>query len=250
LVGALVRLIAALSIMIAAAPVAAEAETPPGYTTAVDRAFDEFALGNYAEARTHFLTAHRLLPNARTLRALGMVDFEEKRYRAAIDWLDQALASQVRPLTPEQRAHVGGLIAQARDYVARYRFVITPPHAKLLIDGAVSDLREELWLDVGTHELEVRAEGHLTQRRHLLVTGQRDQTVRIDLSAEQAASGANELRTKRRRIAWSSAAALLVAGVATALVVQLTREPKQREPSGDTSLPIPDPPASMRWRFP
>lgn len=244
-------LIAVLLPLLAVATVAAEADPPAGYTVAVDRAFDEFALGNYAEARAHFLIAHRLLPNARTLRALGMVDFEEKRYRAAIEWLEQALVSDVRPLTPEQRAHVEGLISQARDYVARHRFAITPAHAELRIDGAPSDVRDEVWLDVGTHEIEVRAEGHLTQRRRLLVAGRRDEIVRIDLPREESASaGADEQRSRRRRIAWSSAAALVVAGAATLLVVQLTRAPKQREPGGDELLPVPDPPAAMRWRFP
>jgi tetratricopeptide (TPR) repeat protein len=233
-------LIAALLLLSLGRAVEAQPQTaapsppaPAGYDEAIDRAFEEFALGNYPEARAHFLAAHRLFPNARTLRALGMVDFEEKRYRAAIIDLEQALASTVRSLTPEQQSHVQNLIEQARNYVARYRFELAPREAALVVDGEAvpPEQREQLWLDVGEHVVDVRAEGYRDQRTRLLVSGQRDETVRLALlpyrPVERADDGSDRQR-RRRRWLWSAAAAV-VAGAAAVAVVQFTRD---RSPSG------------------
>ena len=49
----------------------AKSALPPGYTQAIEEAFREFELGNYAEARSHFTAAHELFPSAPTLRALA-----------------------------------------------------------------------------------------------------------------------------------------------------------------------------------
>lgn len=57
------------------APVAAAADSNT-YTQAVTQGLQEFDEKDFAEARSHFLRAHALSPSARTLRALGMVEFD------------------------------------------------------------------------------------------------------------------------------------------------------------------------------
>jgi tetratricopeptide (TPR) repeat protein len=74
-----------------------------GYEATVQLALREFGLGNYAEARTLLRDAHGLYANARTLRALGMVEYELKNYPACVAYLEQALSSQERPLSAEHR---------------------------------------------------------------------------------------------------------------------------------------------------
>lgn len=49
---------------------------PAGYRDAIDTALQEMGLGNYEEAREQFARAHALSPNARTLRGLGISEFE------------------------------------------------------------------------------------------------------------------------------------------------------------------------------
>src|SRR5688572_888187 len=56
----------------------------PDYKRAVEEALKEYGLGHFEEARSLFRRAHGIYPNARTLRGLGMVEFELRHYvRAA-----------------------------------------------------------------------------------------------------------------------------------------------------------------------
>lgn len=247
----------ALVAALAAPALAAPTEAPPGYEPAVDAAFEEFALGNYAEARAQFLRAHALFPNARTLRALGMVDFEEKRYHAALGHLRGALASGVRPLTSEQRKHVQQLVQQAERYVARYRFVVTPEEAGLWVDGAAIEgaQRAELWLDVGEHVIDARAAGYRDQRRRLLVSGQSHETIALVLTPEAArdrSDGSARMLSRGWRIALWTTSALVLAGASALAIVRLTREPEERAPSRGTEddviwLPARSPLALGAW---
>ena len=74
------------------------AAEPPEYRALVSEALAEFDEGHFEEARALFLHAHSLNPSARTLRGLGLASFELRAYRASIEYLEQALASQLHPL--------------------------------------------------------------------------------------------------------------------------------------------------------
>src|SRR5688572_7254192 len=52
----------------------------PDYKRAVEEALKEYGLGHFEEARSLFRRAHGIYPNARTLRGLGMVEFELRHY--------------------------------------------------------------------------------------------------------------------------------------------------------------------------
>src|SRR5690349_15250674 len=78
----------------------AQPESAPAYPAEYERAIDsgiaEFQQGNYVEAREQFARAHALVPNARTLRSLGMVEFELRNYVDAVTYLEGALGSSVK----------------------------------------------------------------------------------------------------------------------------------------------------------
>jgi hypothetical protein len=74
---------------------------PAGYAALIDEALAEHQALNFEEARTLFAKAHAIFPNARTLRGMGMMEFELRDYAAGAEQLEQALASQVRPLAGE-----------------------------------------------------------------------------------------------------------------------------------------------------
>ena len=76
---------------------------PAGYRDTVERAVLEFAAGHFEESRALFARAHALFPNARTLRGLGMAEFELRNYVIAIEHLEAALANQARPLDEDLR---------------------------------------------------------------------------------------------------------------------------------------------------
>lgn len=203
---------------------AEQAPTAPGYAEAVQRAVSEFDLGNYAEARAAFREAHALYPNARTLRGLGKAEFELKNYRACIEYLEQALASEKRPLDGALRKDAEQLLRTAKGYVAHYSIQLDPvEQAHITLDGRTIELGEggSLVIEVGDHLLEVQAAGYRAERRELRVAGGKAQVLHVKL--RELPRSESETRRKRRIWAWSLASVALV-GAAAGLAVALTRD--------------------------
>jgi len=223
-----------------AAPVRAQpgADAPPeAYTRSVAMGLEEFELGNYPEARARFLQAHRVLPSARTLRGLGKVEYELKRYGSAIEHLQQALDSQVRPLSESQRAETAELIQSARDYTATVTFDISPPDAHLRIDDeAVPSGKRTLVLDLGEHTLEVSADAYHTQRREITIKGGESRDIPIKLLPAHLQPGdtngapADALAASSEGVldTWWFWTATGTAIVATALVAWAVTHPTER----------------------
>ncbi|HEX6241775.1 MAG TPA: PEGA domain-containing protein [Polyangiales bacterium] len=163
----------------------------------MDTALQEVALGNYEEAREQFARAHALFPNARTLRGLGIAEFELRHYVVGAEYLTQSLASGVKPLEPNLRRETEELLARARTYIGELAIQVEPASAELLIDGVrrVAELGSPVPLDVGQHLLEFREEGHATERREVTLRG--GQTVQLSvrlapLTSRAAAAAADQ----------------------------------------------------------
>lgn len=223
----------------------AEAQETTEYTQAIKLGSSEFAAGNYAEARAQFTRAHEEFPNARTLRALGMVEFELRNYLAAFLHLDQALESAVRPLDDEKRAHVEQLRKQAHGYVGRYTLRVSPSNASLELDEVptTTDGSGAILVQVGDHALQVSAPGHRSTRRALHVAGGEDATLAIVLNpsgatgehsdaraSEEAAPHKLESAAPFHKKWWLwTAVSIVVVGAAAGATVALTRD--HREPA-------------------
>ena len=97
-----------------AAPASAQAAKreapPPGYSETISDAVHELELGNFAEAREQFRRAHAVSPNARTLRGLGVTEFELRNYGESAELLQQALDSDVKPLEGKLRSDAEKLL--------------------------------------------------------------------------------------------------------------------------------------------
>jgi len=163
--------------------VAAQAE-PFGYRPAVELALSEYREGHFEEARAEFRRAHALFPNARTLRGIGMAEFELRNYGDSVKALREALQSQARPLEGDLRAETETLLSKALNYVARITLDLQPEATSVTVDGAVvtPDANHLLLLRVGDHVLEFRAEGRVPERRELRVNGGEEQTLQVVLS--------------------------------------------------------------------
>ncbi len=149
----------------------------------MDSAIAEYEAGRFAEARALFERAHGLHPNARALRGMGMAEFELRNYPASIYFLEQALASPVKPLAAELRAETEQLMARARTFVGRVEFQLQPPDATLVLNGTTVQLGSNRVLDliVGDYTLQVSAPGHTSEQRALRIAGGGQQTVAISL---------------------------------------------------------------------
>jgi len=169
----------------AAAP-PAESPEPAGYREAIDEAIAEHSAGRYAEARALFTRAHALQPSARTLRGIGMTEFELRNYVEAARVLSEALASGVRPLDGELRAATEALLERTRGFIGRYTLTLTPADLQLYVDGGPARIEADstLALTVGDHALHAKAQGYVPVSHTLRVNGGEALQLNIALEKE------------------------------------------------------------------
>jgi tetratricopeptide (TPR) repeat protein len=221
---------------------AARAE-PQGFQRAVSQAVVDYDAGRFAEARVHFTEAHALSPSARTLRALGMVEFELHHYVESVTYLEQALASRVKPLDAALRAEAESVLSRAHNETARIRVVLNPAEATLRVDEAAALATSPLVLAPGAHLVEASAPGRKSERRELVLSAGEQRTLEIALTPLPALSEApNASRSERALLKnpwlWSGvgvAAAALITGLAVGLSA---RDGTQPAPAygGDTGM--------------
>ena len=149
----------ALSARVRAEPAPASADTTHQYQQLVQQALHEYEIGNFSEAKVFFAQAHVLLPNARTLRGLGMCAYELRNYVESIGYFESALSSKQRPLTVQMNVEVTRLLSQARSFVTTLTLQLQPSEARLRIDTRPVTLAANgsVLLDPGTHELSIEA---------------------------------------------------------------------------------------------
>jgi len=184
---ALVSLVAVAAALLCAAPSARAqqaSEHPSDNDRVLDEAVAEFGQAHFVEARALFERAHTLDPTARTLRGIGMTEFELRHYTRALQLLRQALVDGRKPLTDELRAKTEELVQRTETFVARYRPSLEPASARLEIDGAEAMMQDDgtLWLDAGEHTLRVSAKGFATHEQKLDARGGTEQALVIALA--------------------------------------------------------------------
>lgn len=216
---------------------------PPGYDEAVSQALSELEANNYPEAREEFRRAHALFPNARTLRGLGMVEFELRNYGECVQLLQLALASDVRPLDDKLRADTESLLVRARRYLGEVHVETDPLSATVIVDGTHMELREggSILLEVGEHTLEVRAPGHAPEKRLVQVKGGERTQLQVVLDPlssandQRAPTGApgrpSDLQPLYKKWwLWTIVAAVAV-GAGTTAAVLLSRNERDKTPA-------------------
>lgn len=165
------------------------------YQDAINRALEEYNLGHWTEAKVFFRQAHALKPSARTLRGLGLASYESRNYVEALEYLQQAIASSVQPLTPQMRAATVDLIDLARQFVMRAEVELEPAEAELRVDGKPTRLAADgtILLDPGEHELTVLAPGFEPLRRRVNTEGGRQTRLHLVLTPRPLPRPAPEL---------------------------------------------------------
>ena len=161
------------------------------YSAAIDAALEEYSLQHFEEARSLFERAHAIDPSARTLRGLGMVEFELRHYVRATELLEQALLHGNRPLTSEQRVAVTQLITRAQQFIGVYRLEIEPKDvpATVEVDGRAIELTPEkrVRLEAGEHVLQVSVHSAQPRVLRLDVKGGQQQTLPLSFAIEAEA---------------------------------------------------------------
>jgi tetratricopeptide (TPR) repeat protein len=174
-----------------AKPASADAAESAEYKQAVDAALEEYRLQHFEEARSLFERAHAIDPNARTLRGLGMVEFERRHYVRAAELLEAALASKKKPLTDEQRKSVEELLGRTRQFISNYAVEVKPQSEALQVelDGKPVQLGADskLALEAGEHTLRISTPDSVPHELRLDVKGGEQQTLRIQLELKTTA---------------------------------------------------------------
>lgn len=218
---------------------------PAGYREAIAAAIQEYEAASYAEAREQFRRAHQLAPSARTLRGLGMTEYELHNYPPAVRYLEQALASDAKPLDEEMRRNTQDVLQRARGYVGTVELDVEPPSAEVLVDNHVvkREPGQPLLLSIGDHVFDVRAPGRLSERRAITVQGRERHTLRVVLVEAPAPAAARDgaLGTSERPDAtpvykrwWLWTTVAVVAGGAATAAILLTRKEVVTEVGGTT----------------
>lgn len=174
--------------LLAAVPARAQSEKDGGaeYKRLTQQAIAEFSAGHWAEAHALFERAHAISPNARTLRGLGITEFEMRHYTQALSNLRAALEDTRNPLTDVQRAEVKSVIERSQPFVGTVQIVVEPPHAVLHLNGEPLQERK-VTLDVGDYQLAAQADGYKDSTTRLVVSGGEERTLNVRLSRVELA---------------------------------------------------------------
>ena len=175
-------------------PARAQSPETSAYKQTIQDALQEYEANRFVEARALFLRAHELQPSARTLRGLGLVEFQLRHYAEALHLLQSALDDPRYPLNPEQHTQTSELLRQASAFVGSYHLTLDP-NASVLVDGEpVREDQENLVLDVGEHRLQVQYPGQPTQERRIDVKGgeRKELRFRMEPSPTPVAAPAND----------------------------------------------------------
>lgn len=174
-------------LQLAAAHVRADADD---YQRLLRDGVNEFAAGNWGEARLLFRRAHELSPTARTFRGLALCDFELRHYVEAMEECDAALHDTRRPLTPELRQQVQQTLERAREYVAHYTLRVPGAVHEVEVDGKTRTLADhgELLLDPGSHTVSVQpASGPAITRELTVEVGAHEELALLPPTAAEPA---------------------------------------------------------------
>ncbi len=153
---------------------------PPEYAQVIEDAVREYRRMHFPEARALFSRANELYPNARSLRGIGMTEFELRNYVESAVALRRSLACPIKSLAGELRERTEQLLKRAEEFVARYEIESDAAELTVSVDGVPAGLEGSgLTLQVGDHRVEFSASGYPAQGRELHVKGGEHETLSI-----------------------------------------------------------------------
>lgn len=150
--------------------------------------FGAYKAGEYRDALQHFEQASSLYPTGQVWRMLGYTLLALERWVEAADALDQALATDLKPLPAELRAEVRTNLDRALSQVATVTIESDVVGAKVSIDGEPAEPLpvEGRRLLQGRHNFEVQAPGRQSQQRGVELPGGESTTVRLAFGGHDA----------------------------------------------------------------
>jgi hypothetical protein len=167
------------------APDGESAAVKKAYRKAIKDGVAEYDLRHFEEALGYFRRAHKIYPNARTYRGIGMASFELRDYVTAFRNLWAALHDQRKALSDEQRKETEDLIERCRLFVAAFTLKVSPQDAQVTVDANPVEREPDgtVMMGLGTHTVEARANGYRTRSLSVRVRGGERKDLELSLEA-------------------------------------------------------------------
>jgi hypothetical protein len=137
------------------------------------------------EALPLFQRAVEVAPTPRAFAQLGLVEYALKRWSDSEEHLDRALAVRGDPWIEKNREILDQSVTVVRAHVADVRVRGRPAGARVFLNGRLIGtlpLTRAIRVSEGLAEVEVAADGYLTERRTLSLKGVLGQELTVELS--------------------------------------------------------------------
>ncbi len=197
-VGPLRAAMAALGCAITLAPIAAASAQPAAapraapaadtYKLHMENGVKLFEDRNYDAARAEFRAAYEARPKANPLINIALAHKAEFNYPKAIEALETALAKHQDSMGAGDIKAAEGELKDMRALLARVKLVVSPPSARVTIDGEAlppAALEQPIALGPGTHRIAVSAEDFATIEQRFTVASGESTEMALKLVADQ-----------------------------------------------------------------
>lgn len=126
---------------------------------------------NYPAAIAEFEAAYQAKPKASPLINIALCQQALFRYAKAVQTLERALRDHGASLSERDKKDTQAALEDLRGRIARVKITVTPPDARVEIDGEAAAPEElsSLSLSPGPHKVVVRAPGHEAEERSITV---------------------------------------------------------------------------------
>ncbi|HSO00504.1 MAG TPA: hypothetical protein VLS89_19565 [Candidatus Nanopelagicales bacterium] len=142
-----------------------------------------YKAADYAKAANLFEKARSLYPSAQILRMAGYSHLALQRWEQAVEALEAALASQITPLSPEDRKDVEDQLEKAFVHFGRVMVTTSAKGAELLVDDdppRALPLAAPIRLLEGGHHFVVRAPGHKDAVDDVVIEGGKEVEIKLE----------------------------------------------------------------------
>ncbi|EYF07134.1 PEGA domain-containing protein [Chondromyces apiculatus] len=142
-----------------------------------------YKISDYTKALTLFEKARGLYPSAQIVRMTGYSHLAVQHWAEAVEALEAALASQLGPLSEDDRNDVEDQLAKALTHFGRVTVTTSVKGATVVIDDDPPrplPLSGPIRLPEGGHSVVVRAPGHLDAKDDIVVEGGKEEEITLD----------------------------------------------------------------------
>lgn len=157
-----------------------------------DRGLELFEDGDNAGALAEFKRTYELFPNPVVLYNIGLVYAAMRRPVDAVDALEKVVTAE--SLSAEQRDRAKLTLADQKARIGRLNVTTTPEGARIEIDNvevAKTPITAPIRVAEGSHVVGAVADGYTPARKELLIAGNSDATVHLDLVSSEGKKLAN-----------------------------------------------------------